>query len=278
MRTISIAAVALAALTAAPAAHASHSQLLGQWHLDNDPAVSDSTPDSSGHDLTASFGRFDAQIAGRFASAFDFHGGERPPTVPASTLLQPQRVTIIAWVRQTGRSLPPAARYVVAKGAHECTAASWGLYTGTATGDGLRFYVFDGRHGLDDVLPPLVEGLAMCGGQDAAHEVEDPALPAGPGCGSQARLGPNENGDAVAGEALDLLAMPVALDVLDAQLATEAFLGAYRHPARLRLAVREDVKSPRHTVAVAHAANGAATAACPFHRRTSPTKGGVLLA
>jgi hypothetical protein len=130
----------------APAALANHSQLLGQWHLDNDPAVSESTPDSSGHGLTAFFARFDSTTAGRFGAAFDFHGSTPTPTVSPATLLEPQRVTVAAWVRQTGRLLPGTVRYVAAKGAQDCTAASWGLYTGTAAGDGLRFYVFDGTN------------------------------------------------------------------------------------------------------------------------------------
>jgi len=64
--------------------------------------------------------------------------------------------------------------------------------------------------GLDDVLSLSVERLAVLGGQDAAHEVIEPAAPARPGCGSQARLGPDQDRDAVGGEPLDLLGVPVA--------------------------------------------------------------------
>jgi hypothetical protein len=66
------------------------------------------------------------------------------------------------------------------------------------------------EHGLDDVLSLPVERLAVLGGQDAAHEVIDPAAPTRPGRGPQARLGPDQDRDAVAGQALDLLGVPVA--------------------------------------------------------------------
>ena len=52
--------------------------------------------------------------------------------------------------------------------------------------------------GLDDVLSLPVERLAVFGGQDAAHEVEDAALPTGPGCGPEPRFGPDQDRDAVA--------------------------------------------------------------------------------
>jgi len=66
------------------------------------------------------------------------------------------------------------------------------------------------EHGLDDVLSLPVERLAVLGGKDAAHEVIDPAAPARSGCGSQAGLGPDQDRDALGGQALDLLGVPVA--------------------------------------------------------------------
>jgi hypothetical protein len=64
--------------------------------------------------------------------------------------------------------------------------------------------------GLDDVLSLWVERLAVLGGADVAHEVVDPAAPARHGRCSQAGSGPDQDGDAVAGEPLDLLGVPVA--------------------------------------------------------------------
>jgi hypothetical protein len=60
--------------------------------------------------------------------------------VPNSSLLEPVKVTVDAWVRADGT--PGLWRYIVAKGAEGCLAASYGLYTGLNSG--LQFYVFDG--------------------------------------------------------------------------------------------------------------------------------------
>ena len=62
---------------------------------------------------------------------------------------------------------------------------------------------------LDDVLSLPVERGAVLGRQDVAHEVIDAAAPARPGRASKARLGPDQDRDAVAREALDLLGVPV---------------------------------------------------------------------
>jgi Concanavalin A-like lectin/glucanases superfamily len=145
---LTAALVALLFACTAPAAAAHHAQLRGQWHLDNTPSASGTTPDSSGHGLAAQVGPFDDIVRGRFGDAYNFwqfDDGEWP-TVPATALLEPPRVTVAAWVKYTsdGSGSPPPLRYVVTKGAQGCTAASWALYTGTEEADGLRFYIFDG--------------------------------------------------------------------------------------------------------------------------------------
>jgi hypothetical protein len=57
----------------------------------------------------------------------------------SSPLLEPDNVTVDAWVRADGT--PGQFRYIVAKGAEGCLAASYGLYTGFDSG--LLFYIFD---------------------------------------------------------------------------------------------------------------------------------------
>jgi len=72
-------------------------------------------------------------------SALSFDGNDFV-AVPNAPALEPDGVTVAARVRASGT--PGAYRYVVAKGALACDAASYGLYTGR---DGtLQFYVSDG--------------------------------------------------------------------------------------------------------------------------------------
>ncbi len=66
-------------------------------------------------------------------------------------------VTVSAWVRQDGT--PGAYRYILAKGANGCIAASYGLYSGP--NGGLEFYVSRGR------------GSAFARSPDAGQDVWD---------------------------------------------------------------------------------------------------------
>lgn len=59
--------------------------------------------------------------------------------VPNQPSLEPAQVTVDAWVRAPVS--PGSNRYIVAKGAHGCSAASYALYT---SGGGLSFYVYNG--------------------------------------------------------------------------------------------------------------------------------------
>src|SRR5919112_282603 len=114
-----------------PAGH--NGPLAGQWHLETaDPT----TPDSSGHGLTGTAGGGLEGTDGRFGSALLFD-----PTsfvnVPTSPLLEPDRVTLVAWVRSDGS--PGVARSIVTKGGDPgCTASSYALDTGSG---GIEFYV-----------------------------------------------------------------------------------------------------------------------------------------
>lgn len=83
-------------------------------------------------------------------SAFHFPGGSGDYVrVPNATVLQPAQLTVMTWVRSTGS--PGVFRYLVAKGGHFCSFASYALYTGP-TG-GLFFYVTLGG-GSVAVAPP----------------------------------------------------------------------------------------------------------------------------
>jgi hypothetical protein len=72
-------------------------------------------------------------------SALRFDGVDDFVTIPGSSSLEPQKLTVAAWVR--AGSSPGSYRYVVSKGSIECQTGSYGLYTGA--GGGLAFYVAD---------------------------------------------------------------------------------------------------------------------------------------
>jgi hypothetical protein len=75
--------------------------------------------------------------------AFQFDGGGyvRVPDAPS---LDSAAITVEAWVKVATAQGP--FRYLVAKGAHACEAASYGLCTGRTYPGGLCFYVYDGTH------------------------------------------------------------------------------------------------------------------------------------
>jgi hypothetical protein len=70
-------------------------------------------------------------------TALTFDGGGGRVQVPRSATLEATAVSVSAWVRRSGS--PGAFKYLVAKGATGCLAASFGLYTGP--NGGLMFYV-----------------------------------------------------------------------------------------------------------------------------------------
>jgi Concanavalin A-like lectin/glucanases superfamily len=79
-------------------------------------------------------------IAGKRSGALAFDGSTGVVRVPSSPSLEPQAVTVSAWVRRSGT--PGNYKYILGKGALGCLSASYGLYTGP--GGGLMFYVADG--------------------------------------------------------------------------------------------------------------------------------------
>ena len=129
---VGLATAAVWLALAAPAL-ADHSQLAGEWHLDDLGAA-----DSSGHGLTGS----PASVAltdGRFGNAYRFSSGGALVRVPDSPLLEPQQLTVAAWVRSGSVT---TSDYVIAKGGDSgCTNASYALSTGPSGG-----LVFSVRH------------------------------------------------------------------------------------------------------------------------------------
>lgn len=77
--------------------------------------------------------------------------------VPVSNALQPSAVSVQAWVQAPAS--PGAFKYIVAKGASSCLAASYALYTG-ADG-GAAFYIFNGS---DYILSPSVPAASVWDG------------------------------------------------------------------------------------------------------------------
>jgi hypothetical protein len=73
-----------------------------------------------------------------FGSALRFDGHDFV-RIPDSAALRSPKLTVSAWVRATGS--PGNAKYIVGKGADNCTSSSYALYTGD--NGGLRFYATD---------------------------------------------------------------------------------------------------------------------------------------
>lgn len=103
------------------------------WRGEED--ASDSAGDNEG--LIVGHVRF---VPGRSGQAFAFVLGGYIE-VPNSTSIEPQTLTVAAWVRRD--AAPAECAYLLSKGARACTAAAYALYTGE-TG-GLIFYVSDGE-------------------------------------------------------------------------------------------------------------------------------------
>jgi len=99
-------------------------------------------------------------VPGMVGDTFTFSGtGSDYVRVSNDPSLEPETVTVDAWVRAPVS--PGSARYIVAKGAQGCTAASYALYT---SGGGLRFYVYSGI-GSGFVLSPYYASSGIWDGQ-----------------------------------------------------------------------------------------------------------------
>lgn len=103
---------------------------VGQWRFDEGGGTIAHDTSGSGLDGTLSGGRDGvgpSWVAGVSGSALHFDGDD-DIALPDSTTLEPQRITVAAWVRRAGS--PGDYRYIVSKGSTGCDMSSYGLYTG----------------------------------------------------------------------------------------------------------------------------------------------------
>ena len=130
---LGMACLALAVWTAPAAAR---SGLAGEWKLDEGSGTV--AADSSGNGNTGTLSGAVSWVAGVSGRALSFDGSGGQVRVPNNPALEPQSaVTVAAWVKAS--SSPGVFRYVVAKGATGCVAASYGMYSGP--NGGLEFYI-----------------------------------------------------------------------------------------------------------------------------------------
>jgi hypothetical protein len=133
-----VALLTTAALAASPALAASGP--VGIWKLDEGSGTKVSDSSGNGNNGVMSGGV--SWVPGVFGSSGLAFGGTGEVKVNDNNALEPAAsVTVSAWVRSAGS--PGAFRYIVAKGANGCIAASYGLYSGPS--GGLVFYVSKGR-------------------------------------------------------------------------------------------------------------------------------------
>jgi Concanavalin A-like lectin/glucanases superfamily len=119
--------------------------LVGWWPMNE--GSGQTIRDWSGHGNNGTLGStagVDANdptwIPGVFAGSALRFGGDDYVQIPDSTSLEPQAITVAAWIR--GTSTPGQYKYVVSKGATGCESGSYGLYT--SSNGGLAFYIGDG--------------------------------------------------------------------------------------------------------------------------------------
>ncbi len=139
-------AAAVFILAAPAAAQANSFPLVGWWPMND--GKGQTVKDWSGRGNNGVLGASSAVeatdpswIKGVFlGSALRFDGVDDVVTIPDSSALEPSRITVAAWVRNTGS--PGTFKYIVAKAAADCDHSSYGLYTGPD--GGLAFYIADG--------------------------------------------------------------------------------------------------------------------------------------
>lgn len=191
------AAVAALVLLAAPAPALAQQPdpLLGQWPMES---TGDAVPDRSGHGHPGSpSGTGD--VPGRFGTAMSFPDpASSRVTVPDGPGLEPQHLTLMAWVKRLQNDAPPGPHQTVAgKGSNtSCSRASYALYTGGS--GGLSFYVAQDTPDAGSVALSADAGTglwaddqrwhAVAGTYDGAHvrlyvdgaEVGSPTAASGP--------------------------------------------------------------------------------------------------
>lgn len=140
----------------AQAAHAASPGAYWQFDEPSGDIVTDSS--ANGNDGTVSGAQ---RTAGRFGGALSFDGGINTKVlVPRSASLEPQKITVEAWVRGTN---PGNFKYIVAKGARACEVGSYGLYTGPD--GGLKFYVSAGNSAAGNLVASPDAGTSVWDGE-----------------------------------------------------------------------------------------------------------------
>jgi Concanavalin A-like lectin/glucanases superfamily len=136
--TFAVVLLATAALATSPALAASGP--VGVWKLDEGSGATVSDSSGNGNNGVLSGGV--SWVQGVSGSALRFDGSTGEVKIADNTALEPRStVTVTAWIKRAGS--PGTFRYVVAKGANGCIAASYGLYSGPD--GGLEFYVSHGK-------------------------------------------------------------------------------------------------------------------------------------
>jgi hypothetical protein len=142
--------LAFGALICCPTGAQAASPLIGQWSLDSshEESASQVTADSSGNglDLRAPNGAMHLGTPTRFGTGATL-GTNLTPLQIDSPLLAPARLTLLAWVKQSGN--PGTLRYLAGRGddALTCGGSTYALYTGYPGKPGLHFYVRIGASG-----------------------------------------------------------------------------------------------------------------------------------
>src|SRR4051794_20023274 len=120
----------LLAFLALPAS-ASAAPLQGQWHLDEPNCAGAPCPhaDSSGNNFSATEVGNPTTVAGRFGNGMAFPTESDYLNAGNRSLLQPARVTLLAWVRSA--VTPLTVKAIAGQGANGgCSFSSYSLYTG----------------------------------------------------------------------------------------------------------------------------------------------------
>jgi hypothetical protein len=112
-------------------------QTVRDWSGNRNHGYLGSTPQADANDPAWTKGIF-------FGSALNF-GGDDYVTIADSPTLEPQTLTVSAWVKAP--TSPGPFTYIVAKGARDCTAASYALHT--SWHGGIQFYVWNGSAQLN---------------------------------------------------------------------------------------------------------------------------------
>ncbi len=113
----------------------STANLVALWHFDEDSGAIAYDSTANGNDGTISGTSW---VDGKLGKALNFDGNDYV-IVPDSSLLEPDRITVEAWVKKSGT--PGSYRYIVSKylPTKPGSYSSYGLYT--ASSGGLRFYI-----------------------------------------------------------------------------------------------------------------------------------------